>query len=289
VTRRGFTATDRLVVGYVAINSVILVSRAGQLAAWPWLLFVNGLVLVLVALLARAPDSVVVAFLGGGYAPLLTGALYTQLGLLGIAGGHFHDPLVQRWEAAVFGSQVSVTWHQAMPSVALSWLMHGAYWAYFAMIPTAMLALWLRAGRDAYARAGFIIALGFYACYVIEALFPVMGPRHFFGDATGPIADILPARLMKGTQHAFTAMGTAFPSSHVAAAWCAVYALWRDLRRLALWLAPIAVVLAFATVYGQFHYGVDALAGAALALVLCALADPLRSALGREGFRSSSG
>lgn len=287
MTRRGVTATDRLVVGYVALNSAIVVLRAGELPAWPWLLAVNLLIVGLVALLARSPDSATTAFLGGGYPLLLTGALYTQLGILGIAHAHFHDLSVQRWEMAVFGTQVSITWHTEWPRVAFSWIMHGAYWAYFVMIPGVMLVLWWRSGRDAYARAGFIIALGFYACYLIESLFPVMGPRHYFGDATGPIAEILPARLMRGTQREFTAMGTAFPSSHVAACWCAVYALWRDLPRLALWTMPIAAALALGTVYGQFHYGVDALSGALLAVALCAVADRLRSAWEPGYYRSS--
>jgi membrane-associated phospholipid phosphatase len=33
-------------------------------------------------------------------------------------------------------------------------------------------------------------------------------------------------------------------------------------------LVPAAVLLAFGTVYGQFHYAVDALAGAALAALV---------------------
>ena len=288
MTARGITATDRLMLAYIGVNSVLVVWHAAATPAWPWLLGANALLLVLVTLLARADgDRRFTAFVGGGYPVLLTTAYYTQLGLLAAGAAHYHDAVVQRWEAALFGSQVSITWHQAMPSLALSWIMHLAYWAYYPIVAGALVVLWMRAGREAYARGGFIVTLAFYLCYTVFALFPVMGPRHFFGDATGPIAEILPARLMRSAQHGASAMGTAFPSSHVAVCWCAVYALWRDLRRLAWWLAPVAVALAFGTVYGQFHYGVDALAGAALALLLVLLADPLRSALARGYSRSS--
>jgi len=288
VTARGITATDRLMLAYLAANSAIVVWHAGRTPAWAWLLGANALTVALVALLARTGTKQrFSAFVGGAYPVLLTTAYYTQLGVLGTGVARYHDAVVQRWELAVFGSQVSMTWHQAVPSLALSWIMHLAYWAYYPIVAGALVVLWVRADADAFARGGFIITLAFYVCYLIFALFPVMGPRHFFGDATGPIAEILPARLMRSTQHGGSAMGTAFPSSHVTACWCAVYALWRDARRLALWLAPVAVVLAFGTVYGQFHYGVDALAGAALALVLFPLADPLRTALGRGDSRSS--
>jgi membrane-associated phospholipid phosphatase len=277
---RGVTATDRLMAGFLAGFAVIVIARAADAPSWPLLLGTAALIAVLIVLLARAPAaSPLVQFLGGGYPLLVTPTVYTMLGVLNVEAARFHDALVQRWESALFGSQPSVTWHAAMPSIGLSWLMHLGYWSYYFIVAGSLLGLWFLASREAYARGGFIVALGFYACYLVFVAFPVMGPRHFFGDAAGPIAEILPARLMRAAQQAGSAMGTAFPSSHVVACWVAVYALWRDLRWLALLLAPAAFALALGTVYGQFHYAVDAVAGAALAVVLALAADPLRRAL----------
>jgi len=282
VTMRGLTATDRLMLGFLAAFLAILGWQAGEVSSWPLLLVPVALMAGLVALLARAPaDAPLVQFVGGTYAVFLTPVFYTLLGVVNVEVARFHDVLVQHWEAALFGSQVSVTWHENMPSLALSWVMHLGYWSYYFIVAGALLGLWFLASREAYARGGFIIALAFYLCYLVFLLFPVMGPRHYFGDATGPIAQILPARLMRAAQHGGSAMGTAFPSSHVTACWCAVYALWRDARRLAVLLAPVALALAFGTVYGQFHYAVDAAAGALLAVVLSAGADPLRRVLAR--------
>jgi len=44
----------------------------------------------------------------------------------------------------------------------------------------------------------------------------------------------------------------------------------------------VALGLAIGTVYGQFHYAVDAVAGAIFGVLLCAAADPLRRALGSD-------
>jgi membrane-associated phospholipid phosphatase len=267
--------------GFLVAFAAVVLWHAPDVASWPLLLAAAALLAVLVALLARAPaESAFAQFVGGGYPVLLTPAVYTMLGILNVEVAVFHDAVIQRWELALFGSQPSLTWHRAMPSLALSWVMHLGYWSYYLIVAGSLLALWLLGSREAYARGGFIIALAFYVCYLVFILFPVMGPRHWFGDAAGPIAEILPARLMRAAQHGASAMGTAFPSSHVAACWMAVYALWRDRRRLALWLAPAALALALGTVYGQFHYAVDAAAGAALAVLLAAAADPLRRALG---------
>ncbi len=282
MTLRGVTATDRLMAGFLVAFAATVLWRARDVPSWPLLLTAVVLCAALIALLARAPaGSAFVQFTGGVYPVLLTPVVYTAIGVLNVEVARFHDALVQRWELALFGSQLSVTWHQAMPSIALSWVMHLGYWSYYFIVAGALLGLWLLAPREAFARGGFIVTLGFYVCYLVFILFPVMGPRHFFGDATGPIAEILPARLMKAGQHGGSAMGTAFPSSHVVACWMAVYALGRDLRRLALLMAPAAVALAFGTVYGQFHYAVDAAAGALLAVGLAAVADPLRRRLSR--------
>jgi membrane-associated phospholipid phosphatase len=43
---------------------------------------------------------------------------------------------------------------------------------------------------------------------------------------------------------------------------------WRHQRRLAYLLVPFAVSVMIATVYGRFHYVLDTLAGAALAIAV---------------------
>ena len=68
-------------------------------------------------------------------------------------------------------------------------------------------------------------------------------------------------RLLDGA----AAWGTAFPSSHVAVALVAGVCAWRFWRTLGAAALPAAILLTLGTVYGQFHYAVDAMAGAAIA------------------------
>ena len=277
---RGVTPTDKVILAYIAINTAIVLWHAGDVPTWPLLLIGNVLTVVLVALLARAPETRLMIFIGGAYGIILTLPFYTQLGIINTDVGRLFDAVVQRWEVGLFGSEVSVTWHQRMPNLTLSFILHFCYGSYYWIILLSPLFLFFRRSRDAFDRGGFIIALGFYACYVIFGLFPVAGPRYFFGNATGPIAEVATARFEHWLTEGGSAIGTAFPSSHVAATTCAVFALWRDARRVALLVAPVALGLAVGTVYGQFHYAVDAVAGLAFGLLLCFAADPLRRALG---------
>lgn len=275
---RGSTPTDRIFLLYLAANSAIVLWHARDIPGWALLLVANALSVLLVVLLSRAPLTPTVRFLSGGYAILLTSGYYAQLGLINTGVAHVHDLMVQRWDRLVFGQEIAMTWHYAMPNLLLSSVLHICYASYYWLVPFAAIWLFARHRREAYERAGFIITLSFYLCYLLFALVPVAGPRYFFGAATGPAAQVLPARFVHAVLEGGSAWGTAFPSSHVAVAWCAVYALWRDARVTALLLAPIALGVPFGTVYGQFHYGVDALAGMALAVLLCLVADRLRNA-----------
>ena len=59
---------------------------------------------------------------------------------------------------------------------------------------------------------------------------------------------------------------TAFPSSHVAATLSAWFATGRESKRVFWIMAPFAVSLTLGTVYGRFHYGIDATIGLIVAM-----------------------
>jgi membrane-associated phospholipid phosphatase len=76
----------------------------------------------------------------------------------------------------------------------------------------------------------------------------------------------LTARLLDQT----AAWGAAFPSSHVAVSVAATAAALREWRALGLTLVLPTTLLTLGSVYGQFHYAVDALAGVGVGLAVVA-------------------
>lgn len=261
---------------------VVALATLDQVPGWPWLLVCDALALTLVELVERAPRSSRFAGIVALWYPfLLIPAFYGQLGLIGVDVARVHDLLVQQWERALTGGQPSVAWHLAMPLPALSWALHACYAAHYVIFIGVPLWLWLRAGRDACERAVFTIALTFFVCYVGFALFPVAGPWYWYPRPSGPESSVATARLVHWILDQGSSYGTAFPSSHVAASWVAVLVAIRRAPALAAIFAPVALGLAAGTVYGQFHYAVDALAGAAVALTCFACGDWLRTRLAR--------
>ena len=254
---------DRLTIAFAALFSIAVVVRWPGENAFPASLLLFAAGLVVVALLAprlRARGGAA-AFLGDFYALILAVLMYTAVGVLNRAAGVSHDLAVQSWEEALFRSQPSLDWIRTPSWDWLSWPLHLAYLSYYFILAGAPLGLLLSDRRRQAAGAATLIMAAFYVCYSIFAFFPVGGPRYVFTLAHNAAASTPPARFTQRLLDSAGAWGTAFPSSHVAAAITAGLAAWSGWRPLGAVLLPLAVLMTLGTVYGQFHYAVDALAG----------------------------
>jgi membrane-associated phospholipid phosphatase len=263
---------DRLTVVYAALAALALQLRWPADRPLPAGLLAFNVVLVAVALSAPwlRRQGTLGRFLGDFYALILTVGTYTAIGILNRAAGVAHDATVQRWEQALFGGQPSLEWIRAWPHPAVAWPLHLGYLSYYFILAGAPLGLLLARRRDAARDAVTLIMTAFYACYAVFLYFPVAGPRYLFPHADNAATHTAVARFTQDLLDSAAAWGTAFPSSHVAASLVAALAAWRGWRPLGMALLPAAVLLALGTVYGQFHYAVDALAGVAVAGVIWA-------------------
>lgn len=262
-------ATDRLIALYVAFVTVAVVFRH---PAWPtagWLVGMHLLVILLLAIFTELPaDARWGHALRTIYPFLLLPAFYGEIGLLslqlGTSSTFARDAVVQRWEAALFGGQISYEWIRRAPSVFWSGLLHLAYFSYYPMLVVGPLYLLWRGQHAAARRVVFATMVAFFLCYAVFVLFPVAGPNYVFEHPSGPVREVWSARLVYGVLAGGSSFGAAFPSSHVAAAGVAIAALWREARRPAALLVIPALLLAVGTVYCQMHYGVDVIAGLAV-------------------------
>jgi len=265
---------DRATLGYLAVAFVFTLAHVPRDAPTAWLLlFGLALAGVVAGFMApRARREGRFGHLLAEFYPLaLTLGFYAHVGLVNEAHGVAHDVLVQGWEQALFGGQPSAAWIRGFPNPAWSSLMHAAYLSYYLILLAAPLGLWL-AGKRLAARVTLLLTMAtFYVCYTSFLAFPVAGPRYLFPPAANAATAVPVAAFTHRLLEGGSAWGTAFPSSHVAAALVAASCAWRGSTRLGLLLVPPALLLSLATVYAQLHYAVDALAGAALAaLVLLA-------------------
>lgn len=253
---------DKIVMGYAAIVVVVALTRL-DVSAGNWGVALGHALMFPLAWLVRRPGlGRVGRVLGDIYPLFLLMPLYGALDVLQGPGGFpLNDAIVLRWEQAIFGELKSELWWQRYPYPWLSWIMHGAYWGYYLIVPTPILYFAIRGERH-FARRAILLELGtFLFCYLWFIFFPVAGPYHVFAWPTGVVVDNPMARLVYATLSSGNSYGAAFPSSHVAATTSAVIAAWLGCRRLGAFLVVPALLLAFGTVYCHMHYAIDASLG----------------------------
>lgn len=253
---------DLLLAAYLAVVSVVAVVRAPGLPSCWWLLVAHALFGVLLYLLTRPGLGPVGRSIREIYPLLLLVSLYSELDVLnGPGGATVYDNVVQAWELAIFGAQLSTEWWRAMPSRFWSAVLHAAYLSYYLIIVAP--AFYFAWRRDLAALRHFILVVmtTFVVCYLIFIFFPVAGPYYVFPRPDPWFLDNVFAQAVYDTLATGSSYGAAFPSSHVAAAIAATLSAGRGSRTLGWTLAGPTVLLSVAVVYCQMHYGVDAIAG----------------------------
>lgn len=266
-------AADLLLLAYLTVVSVVAGLRAPENPGCWWLLLAHALFIVLLFLLTRPGLGPVGRTIREIYPLLLLPALYSELDILNSATVPVHDALVQRWELLLFGSQISREWWQAAPSRFWSTVFHASYLSYYLIVSAPALYFAWRGDLQAVRRFVLVVIATFVFCYLVFIFFPVAGPYYEFPRPASWFADNLPARLTYEALATGSSYGAAFPSSHVAAAFAATLAAARSAPRLGLLLLIPTVLLTLGVVYCQMHYGVDALGGLAVGLLVMFLVD----------------
>jgi len=258
---------DILVLAYAVLISITALARDPRSSGTWWLVLAHVLVIALVCLVTRPGLGRFGTIIREVYPVLILVALYGAIDVLNESRGTgVHDYLVRRWEQWVFGEQVSHEWWQRAPSSFWSLVLHGSYLMYYVIIPLPLLVFLLRGDQRALRRSVLMTVSAFLVCYLFFVFFPVAGPYYAFPRPdqrflANPAAQAVYRILAGGSSY-----GAAFPSSHVAATIAATIAAWLGSRTLGILLTIPTLLLTVGVVYTQMHYGVDVIAGIAVAL-----------------------
>jgi len=180
------------------------------------------------------------------------------------ANRSMHDDQLLTVETAWFGTPWR-DWAVRWPHPAVSLLLHGCYLAYYLVLTVPYARLSLRGDRSAWRatfRAHLTTLLVGCALYL---LWPVEGPRFRAPIETTVLPDI-GHQFTNWMLATFSARGTAFPSSHVSLALTQVLMAWHYQQRLGWVMAPVVAGIGVGAVYGGYHYLIDVIAGAVVAV-----------------------
>ena len=147
----------------------------------------------------------------------------------------------------------------------------------YAVAPVALWALFANGRRDRVNQLWLAYLAGTLGAYALFPYFPSEPPRTAFAGQDLPNIVTFPRRFNLWIVGHYGIHSSVFPSAHVSSALSAAWGLVATLPARRRWIgwtmAAYGISVAVATIYGRYHYAVDALAGVGISLVaVCALA-----------------
>lgn len=289
----GWSLADRAVGLYLTWMLVLWLAMPRS-AAWPWLLADGAALAYLLGLggtrgriwascrerlrpLAQLGHSLLVLW-------VLLALAYEQAGRFGTAFMPSIEGVLIRADRIFFG----LNWYTRQPHAPslAGRIFEGAYLFNYPLIfgGTSLLLLaaaWMGMRRRASPRrealerlsqsvlAGLMLSL--LGCYALFPLLPAITPRLYFAALHQPPGDALRAANAWLLAREAVPWGI-FPSGHVAGpmAMGGVFLAFRRHRIAAFYIAA-ALVIAVATVYGNYHFVCDAIGGALMGVLAAAV------------------
>lgn len=262
--------TTRLTASYLAITAALIAIRGTTVPGRTWLvaLHLAGGAALLILNRAR-PAAGILRVIRDWHPLMLFPLLYKEVELLAPGLGDWRlTSAIPAWEAALFAGQPSRFLSERLPFVPLSEYLHFCYLSYVIVIPSVA-AYWYVSRREAaFGELLLLLSTVLLGSYLFFILLPVDSPYYLSPRLGPPLAGHFFFDLVHAVSARGGARGGAFPSAHVSGAVVVSLVAWRHQRRLAYLLLAVTASVMLATVYGRFHYALDTLAGAALAIAV---------------------
>ncbi len=163
----------------------------------------------------------------------------------------------------------------------LTELLAFAYSFYAVLFPLVLGTVLMTGGPRALRITTFRVGLALLIAYVGYCLVPVKGPL-FTRTFSVPLDMYLVGPIKEAMMDATRISYDCFPSMHTCCTLLLGYSAWTWARRLFWVISPIIVLMPLACLYLRYHYVIDVLVGAALAVFIVWLSKRFESAIALE-------
>jgi membrane-associated phospholipid phosphatase len=278
---RRIAPSDVLTLFFLIGLGLLTLFFRGQIPLWHSLLLRYTILLGLLFLLILSSERQIMgkggAFLHHFSPILFVIVIYQSLGDL---IQHLHpadiDPLLIRIDAFIFGIHPTV-WMEQWIHPWLTDIMSFAYASYYFLPVIFIVILYLKRRMTEFNMSVFVLTFAYYVSFVGYIFFPAVGPRFTLVHLQSiPLEGSLLTDLVRDTLNALEhTKWDCMPSGHTQIVLIVLYLTHRYERFLFHLFFPIICGLIFSTVYLRYHYVVDLLGGAALAVGCVIIAPPL--------------
>lgn len=250
---------------YFAIISSLALIFHQRLADWYWYIVAHLVSMALLLLLFKYAENTkirFIKFIRELYPMLLFIVSFKEVSLfIQAIFPLWFEPHLMAWDLWPFGIPTTV-WVQQHHRPWLTEIMAFCYVSYYYIMPGGCFVFLLRKNWRMVRSCSLHVALTNYLCYLTYFVLGARGPRntlahlHNTREAAG-----LFDHIVLTIQSTANISGAAFPSSHVAATWVVLIFMFRDRFSTGLLWTPLIIGLILSTVYLQYHYLLDSVAG----------------------------
>lgn len=273
---------DTIIIGYLIVIAALILISIDRVRYW-WLLVAAHIVAIAIVILI-ARWSRPAGLVRGWYPVAVIPFTYKELTyLIPLINPKEFDRELAALDRQMFGVDPTV-WLERVTWPALTELFQLSYITYYFLPLVLGIVLWRKGWAERFHFFVFVIVLGFYLSYLGYVAVPALGPR-FLPEIqslhTKPLSGILLFDTIHTTLNELEGKTyDAFPSGHTELTLLVLYYAQRFHRRTFWWILPAGSALIISTVYLRYHYVIDVIAGAFLALAIILMAKPLYRRLG---------
>jgi membrane-associated phospholipid phosphatase len=153
------------------------------------------------------------------------------------------------------------------------------YYSYFILALVLGVALYWRGRRREFDEFVLALALFYSVIYALYVAVPAIGPRFFLsGEFPTPLTGVFITPYLDALMRATPFNRDCFPSGHTGATLIVLSYAFRFDRRVFWILLPLGAGLIAATIVCRYHYAIDLICAAPIAVVVHALASALARA-----------
>jgi membrane-associated phospholipid phosphatase len=302
IARRLF-AIDILTLAFVAAHGGGTIARSAHIPGWPEVALTCGVIVLAVPMLGFLRthlDIAPVRLLHDWSFALCVYPIYRAVLVAAGPGhsGHVFDEWLIAADRWMFGVDPTV-WCARLSHPIVTEILEVAYATFYILPLMVAMELYVGGREWRFRQWAFVCGCGFFAAFAGYLVMPAVGPRFTLHtiEATGRE---LPGLWLTPALRAFIDAGgmvplgataadairlaprDAFPSGHTLVTLLTIAWAWRYHLRVR-WVVTVAgALLIVATVYLRYHYVVDVLAGAVLAVLCLAVAPALHGWLSRQ-------
>jgi len=267
-----FHLMDYVVIGYVAAIGMVIIPFHHNVSQWGFYPLRHFLIGILLLELLRAytqRPTKLLRFLRTFYPLFLMGFTWTELNsIVTMVFPFWASHWVVTIDKLIFSVHPTV-WVAKFFRPWLTELMNFFYASYFFFIPVSACLLYFRGRQKETLDFLFLVYLTYYASFLCFFLFPAEGAwiilKHL--HTVEPKGGFF-LKFNQFMQSQGSIRGGALPSSHVSVAFTVVLANVKYQKKVAIVFLPLALGIALATVYCQYHHAIDSLAGMVLGILL---------------------